>query len=271
MGEEHCLHRKLWEFCYIAQALSERGMLQPGRRGLGFAVGREPVPALFASLGCEVVATDLDPERAREKNWVDTGQHAANAEVLNERGICDPETFRKNVSFRVVDMNDIPRDLRWFDFCWSSCSFEHLGSIRLGQEFLVNMTRCVKPGGVAVHTTEYNVSSNDETLDNTDPVLFRRRDIEDVVRLLTAKGHRVGEVDFDPGADEADRYVDEEPYYTRQPVVHLKLRLGEYVTTSIGLIIDIGRRPVVDRFLDWCAGALPRSRRRRVPQPGVSG
>src|SRR6516162_10212999 len=81
--EPHQVDRKLWEFCFIAQALSERGMLQPGRRGLGFAVGREPLPALFASYGCEVVATDLDPERAREKNWVDTGQHAANAEVLN--------------------------------------------------------------------------------------------------------------------------------------------------------------------------------------------
>src|SRR5262249_20129644 len=28
-------HRKLWEWCYIAQALWERGLLRPGKRGLG--------------------------------------------------------------------------------------------------------------------------------------------------------------------------------------------------------------------------------------------
>ena len=53
------LHRKIWEFCFIAQALDERGMLARGRRGLGFAVGTEPLPAMFASRGCAIVATDL--------------------------------------------------------------------------------------------------------------------------------------------------------------------------------------------------------------------
>jgi hypothetical protein len=34
-------------------------MLQPGRTGLGFAVGAEKLPALFASRGCRITATDL--------------------------------------------------------------------------------------------------------------------------------------------------------------------------------------------------------------------
>jgi len=42
------LHRKLWEWCFIAQALFERGMLERGLRGLGSAVGSEPLSALFA-------------------------------------------------------------------------------------------------------------------------------------------------------------------------------------------------------------------------------
>ncbi|MCX7406030.1 MAG: hypothetical protein NT089_09920, partial [Planctomycetia bacterium] len=41
-------HRKLWELAFIAQALEERGMLAPTRRGLGFAVGTEKLPSLFA-------------------------------------------------------------------------------------------------------------------------------------------------------------------------------------------------------------------------------
>jgi SAM-dependent methyltransferase len=264
--EPHQVDRKLWEFCFIAQALSERGMLQPGRRGLGFAVGREPLPALFASYGCEVVATDLDQSRATE--WIKTGQHAAGADVLNDKGICDPEAFRKLASFRVVDMNAIPNDLRGFDFCWSSCAFEHLGSISRGKRFLENMTPCLKPGGIAVHTTEFNTSSNVETLDNMGTVLFRRQDIEAIVRQLTVGGHRI-EVDFHQGHGEADRYVDEMPYRTREPVRHLKLRFASYVTTSIGLIIEVGRRPLVRRFLrflGWWAGAWPGGQGRHAQQ-----
>src|SRR5262249_38291312 len=136
------LHRKLWEFCYIAQALEERGMLGPGRRGLGFGVGREPLAELFASLGCEIVATDLDDEQARRAGWADTEQHASKLEALNERKICDPEIFRKLVAFRYVDMNAIPADLRGFDFTWSSCSFEHLGSIDRGMRFILKQMDC---------------------------------------------------------------------------------------------------------------------------------
>jgi hypothetical protein len=64
------LHRKIWEYCYIAQALYERGLLAPGRRGLGFGVGKEPLAALFASYGCTIVATDLDPVSALRGGWV---------------------------------------------------------------------------------------------------------------------------------------------------------------------------------------------------------
>ena len=123
LKEAPALHRKLWEFCYICQALDERDMLRPGRRGLGFAVGREPLGALFASLGCEIVATDLDEEQGRKQGWTMYQQHAASLETVNERGICPPELFRQRTSFRAVDMRAIPSDLRDFDFVWSSCSF----------------------------------------------------------------------------------------------------------------------------------------------------
>jgi hypothetical protein len=63
-GRRNQMHRKVWEWCYIAQALYERGVLAPGRRGLGFGVGKEPLVALFASYGCEIVATDQDLESA---------------------------------------------------------------------------------------------------------------------------------------------------------------------------------------------------------------
>ena len=241
LGERFHLYRKLWEWCFIAQALHERGLLRRGRRGLGFGVGKEPLTALFAGLGCEVVATDMDEEQSRREgwHWTEDNQHAAGLAALNERGLCDPEAFRRRVSFRVVDMNAIPADLRDFDFTWSACSLEHLGSIARGQDFLDNQMRCLRPGGVAVHTTEFNCSSEAETLDHFPTVLFRRCDIEAIADRLRAAGHAIG-LDFDRGDGLADGFVDVPPY-TFNP--QLKLEVGAFVTTSIGLIIEKAAPP----------------------------
>jgi 2-polyprenyl-3-methyl-5-hydroxy-6-metoxy-1,4-benzoquinol methylase len=233
MREPPRMHRKTWEFCYIAQALHERGMLRPGMRGLGFAVGREPLPALFAACGCEVVATDLEAEAARARGWVDTNQHADSLAVLNERGICPPGEFARRVSFRVVDMTRIPPDLRDFDFVWSSCSLEHLGSLEKGIEFIHRAMECLRPGGVAVHTTEYNLSSGRFTVRRGDSVIYRRRDLERAARELRAAGHEI-ELDFSEGRLPCDEVVDVPPYKLDP---HLRLLISSFVSTSIGLII----------------------------------
>src|SRR5687768_14104099 len=94
MGLTFKHHRKLWEFAFIAEALEQHCMLRPGCRGLGFAVGREPLAALFASRGCEIVATDLDERQAGKLGWITTNQHAARLEDLNTDGLCDPDEFR---------------------------------------------------------------------------------------------------------------------------------------------------------------------------------
>lgn len=241
MGENpDKIHRKSWEWCYIAQALEERDMLRPGRRGLGFAVGQEPLTALFASRGCHVLATDLDAGKAQQAGWVESQQHASRLEDLNHRGICPADQFRQRVRFRTVDMNRLPADLGEFDFVWSSCSIEHLGSLRAGQRFMLNMTRHLKPGGVAVHTTEYNVSSDQNTLKTGSSVLFRRRDLHALRALLESLGHEVAPADFDTGQSPADQHVDEPPY-THSP--HLKLRIGPFVSTSFGVIVTAGNPP----------------------------
>ncbi|HEY7157570.1 MAG TPA: class I SAM-dependent methyltransferase [Gemmataceae bacterium] len=252
LKEQPQLHRKLWEYCYICQALSERGMLRPGRRGLGFAVGREPLGSLFASFGCEIVATDLDETKARKKGWMQSQQHAAKLETINERGICPPEAFRRRVSFRPVDMRHIPRDLRDFDFVWSCCSFEHLGSLRRGERFIYAMTRCLKPGGVAVHTTEFNVLSNTHTIDHSNSNVYRHRDLARMAGRLRRAGHHL-ELDFDLGDQPADWQIDRPPY-KQEP--HLKFQLDDCLCTSYGLIIEIGRRrTLLDRLLGRRAAA----------------
>lgn len=232
--EEPRMHRKQWEFCYILQALKANGMLEPGRRALGFGVGLEPLAAIFADRGVSVLATDLEPEGAHNAGWVMTAQHARNKASLNERDICDPETFDRLVDFRFMDMNAIDSDLDGqFDFAWSACAFEHLGSIMHGLEFVINSVKCLKPGGIAVHTTEYNCSSDSETLDNSSTVLFRKRDFLLLERRLKLMGAEL-EFNFNLGQQPLDLYIDTPPFKQNE---HLKLQIQRWAVTSFGLII----------------------------------
>lgn len=235
LGELPRYHRKQWEFVYIMQALWERQCIAEGKKGLVFAVGEEPLPSMFASFGCSIVATDIFPEKGIELGWTNGNQLCFGLESLNTRRLCDEADFAQLVSYRPVDMNAIPDDLTGFDFNWSSCSFEHLGSLEKGFDFLKNQLKTLKPGGWAVHTTEYNLSSNDETLIDDNTVIYRQRDIEYIVNELRAEGHFVEELDFSIGGLPEDYMVDIFPYEQK---VHLRLQIDKFVAASIGLIIQ---------------------------------
>jgi len=224
-------HRKPWEWFYIAQALEEAGVVVPGARGLGFGVGGEPLPGWFAAQGCAVTATDY-PGGEHADQWAATGELATSMSKLNEFEICPEDLFADRVTFRRVDMRDLPDDLVDFDFTWSSCAFEHLGSIDNGLRFIKEQLRSLRPGGVAVHTTELNVSSTAQTLETDQLVLFRRSDIEGLAEELTADGHQIS-CTFHTGDRPNDRWIDAPPFTD----THLKLALGEHVTTSFGVLI----------------------------------
>jgi hypothetical protein len=229
-------HRKQWEWVYICQVLYERGSLKPGLNGLGFGVGKEPLVPLFASFDVNILATDLDLTKAKDLGWVQTNQHSDGLRDLNGQGICPDSVFGSRVSFKYVDMNSVPTDLGSFDFIWSSCAFEHLGSIRQGLDFVINSSKLLAPGGVAVHTTEFNITSNERTLDNNPSfVLFRKKDLEILTEELRALGYLVEPIDFEAGSDTLERYVDLPPYVDTP---HLRLQLaGEYTSTSAGIVI----------------------------------
>jgi SAM-dependent methyltransferase len=228
------LHRKQWEFAVISQVLLENGVVHEGNIGVGYAVGEEPLPSLFASWGAKVIASDQAPTETAKLNW-GNGQLCDSKAMLNRKGLCHPKMFEELVEFRHVDMNFIPEDLGPYDFCWSSCSFEHLGNIDKGLEFVVNSSKLLKPGGVGVHTTEYNVSSNNATLTEGGSVYFRKRDIERLGPMLEAIGCEMLPVDWSTGNHPIDSFVDEAR--PEDPPFHLKLMLDGFVLTSIAVIV----------------------------------
>ncbi|SCX72648.1 hypothetical protein [Variovorax sp. EL159] len=232
-------HRKQWEWVYILHKFIESGIVRPGARGLVFGVGVEPLPAIFASMGAYITATDAPPDSEGNDIWTSTRQYGDSLETLFHPGITPNENFRKFVTHRPCDMNNIASDLTDYDFNWSSCCFEHLGSLEAGLNFVINaVEKTLRVGGIGVHTTELNMSSNEDTITEGPTVIYRRQDIEALVVRLRERGHYVEDVIIGPPAHALDYHVDVPPYVSD---IHIKLLIASYVATSVGLVIRRGR------------------------------
>lgn len=243
--------RKQWEHFVILRRLFDAGLLQRGRKGLGFGVGKEPLVGYFASKGVDVVATDIGLSDEIKKKWLESDQHIADISDFNSRGFCSNEEFLKRVRYAEVDMNKIPKRVRYmpdgeagvpsimevdggdFDFTWSANSLDHLGSLRRGLDFMLNSLKCLKVGGLAIHTTEFNVSSNTDTLYSGGTVFYRRRDVEDFFHEVQSLGHDIAPLDLFEGNDKYD--APDKPPYHNEP--HLKLLNGKFVVGSVVFII----------------------------------
>jgi hypothetical protein len=231
-------HRKIWEWVFIVHHLQKQGVLKEGARGLGFGVGTEPLPSMFARIGALITATDAPAEIGLAAGWQNNDEFARSLDDLFKPGIVDRATFDAKVSYQPCDMTAINGSLKNYDFCWSSCCFEHLGSLRAGLDFVRNtVEQTLRIGGVACHTTEFNLSSNTETSTSGPTVIYRRCDIEAFVQEMRDRGHQVDEFRIAPASHSLDSYVDTPPYIQNP---HLKLRLMDYTTTSAGLIIRRG-------------------------------
>ena len=199
MRLQRIYHRKLWEFVYIAQAIWAAGKLTRGAAGLGFGCGREPLPSLFAKYGATILATDMSQDNEQSVAWVKTNQHSSEVSALRRRNICPDDDLLNNISFRPVDMNNIDADLSGkFDFCWSACALEHLGSISKGLQFIRNSLDTLRLGGVAVHTTEFTFDT--ETAHQVwQTVPYTKDHLVEFADSLRREGFTVAELDLSSG------------------------------------------------------------------------
>ncbi|MGH9125520.1 MAG: class I SAM-dependent methyltransferase [Acidimicrobiales bacterium] len=237
LGLDGVISRKYWEYTAIGRALEAAGMLTDGRRGLGFGVGREPLVAAFAAAGCSILATDLDARDPRAAGWAGTNQHGLSlAGLAPDDRVCPPERLAVQVELRAVDMARIPDDLTGFDFCWSSCALEHLGSLEAGMDFIRHAMRCLRPGGLAVHTTEFNLDSDDDTISSGETVVYRRRDFAALAADLARAGHELAPFQVPAPTGVLDSFIDVPPFQ----YAALILRFGGYRVTSAVLVARAG-------------------------------
>jgi SAM-dependent methyltransferase len=228
LKERHAIHRRVWEYAFVLQALAHAEKLRPGMRGLELGSGN-PLASYLASRGCEIIAAD-------SKDLL--------ADQIYRSGLLDRSTFNSKVSTRVIDLSAIPRDLKDFDFCWSIGKLQHAGSLSRGMELIESVIDTLKPGGVAVHTTEFSFAVQDQTIDNWGTVLFQRRHFEEMARRLERKGCRVLPLDFNVGTGPLDRFIDVPPFEMASDdlkdwshdVMHIKVSLDGFPCTSFGLV-----------------------------------
>jgi hypothetical protein len=232
------LNRKLWEYLYIVNALDYYLELREGLRILGFGVGHEQIPAVLAARGCAVTATD----------YAGAGEWAARSiddislrprdddmdPTLSSLELGDADLIRRLIEFRDVDMNRIPKDLSGYDGLWSCGSLEHIGGLQNGLDFIERSLDCLRPGGIAVHTTEFNLSSDDATLDTAGMSFYRASDILSLATRLTSNGHGIV-LNLTRGTGPIDNHVDTPPYHYD---LTMNALAAGYLITSIGLIIQ---------------------------------
>lgn len=230
---------KFWQNAVMAQALSERGMLQKGKRAVGFGVGQERLPALFAKHSVHVTATDQDFTTQKAGHWSEHELAMGNAS-LNTLGICGRKQFAQMVEYMPVDMANVPASLYGeYDAVWSNCALGHLGSIPAGLKFIEESLRCLKPGGWAVHTTELNIVSNTDTVTDGDTVIFRLRDIYDLQKRLLRSGYSMETFTLTLGNTPEDNRISLSPKFGND---YSRIQFRGHILTQIVLIIHKPKR-----------------------------
>jgi len=229
LNEKHAIHRRVWEYAFVLQALAQFGKLREGMTGLGFGC-TDPLASYLAAKGCKITAVDSEEP---------------SADQIFRSNLLDRAAFDRNVRLRTVDLNALPSDLQGFDFAWSVARLQHLGSIARGVAFMEAMVDTLKPGGVAVHTTEFSFAVDDQTIDNWGTVLFQRRHFEDMAQRMERKGCKVLPLDFDVGSRPLDRFIDLPPFDLpgdnvkswSGDTMHIKLNIDGFPCTSFGMVV----------------------------------
>ncbi len=228
------LHSKQFQNYAIMEAANS--ILDLGKNGvkaIGFGVGVEPIPAGLAKLGYKVLATDfLEGDIALD--WKNSNQLLSSPEDLNSRGILTENEFINQIKFMSMDMNNIPEELNnEFDFVWSSCALGHIGGYQNGLDFIHRSVKLLKPGGIALHTTELDVSSEDSKFDFPTLSLYRESDIKALLDTLKSEGYLVEHFRIDhKWKGKSERFIAREPWGD-QPHIRIEVLGREVLSLAI--------------------------------------
>jgi len=100
------MHRKQWESHEIYDILVNKlKVVGPGKQGVSFGVGLEPLASSFAALGSNVLGTELPPDNPAAGEWNKTQQHASGKYAMFKQNIISRLEFDRLVDFKYVISN----------------------------------------------------------------------------------------------------------------------------------------------------------------------
>jgi hypothetical protein len=136
-------------------------------------------------------------------------------------------------------MNWIPTDLGKFDFIWSACALEHLGTLHHGLFFILHTMSMLNKNGIAVHTTEFNINSEIATNDYKLNNIYRASDILRLKSIVTnIGGYEIPNINLSRSNHPANTFIDSWPNYNDGITgPHINLKIDEFDSTSIIIII----------------------------------
>lgn len=170
------LHRKQWEFGMIFLTLKKLGMITPDSRGLSMGGGNERVLYSLARRIKKLSVTDLYES---DTSWDTARTNNAENFILSSKPF---EVDSSKLDVRVMDMRNLQFPDNYFDFCYSSCSFEHIGHFNDFLKHLNEAYRVLKNNGVYVFTTEFVFS--DETIKDPNNYLFSADYLEELFKEM---------------------------------------------------------------------------------------
>jgi SAM-dependent methyltransferase len=170
LSPEGFIHRKDWEWALGIIAMRRFGKLNEKSTAIGVGSGTEPVPFYLANKVKHVYATDL---YGQNDGW----KRAAPSDFPENPKKYTPFPYKEDaLTVLRMDGTKLEFPSESFDIAFSFSSIEHFGggdrkNHSGALRSLKEIERVLKPGGLAVITTEYIIN------DKEHPEFFNRRTI----------------------------------------------------------------------------------------------
>ncbi len=222
---EDNFHRKDWEFTQIIFSLKELQYLTPQSICLGIGAGREHLLYYLTYKVKKVIGIDL------YEGYYYGGEDEIDIPLSVERYAPFPYIKDKLNLIRMNALNlEFPDNT--FDFIFSASSIEHFGKKKKILRALKEMYRVLKPGGIAVITTELKLTSLSSNLPNVKPFF-----LSELLDLINRSGFNTFE-EFDLRIEDEylNNWVKLPEEINKRP--HVILRSLNTVFTSVNVVLQ---------------------------------
>jgi SAM-dependent methyltransferase len=175
LSSDGFIHRKDWEWALGIIAMTRFGKLNDNSTAIGIGSGTEPVPFYLANKIEHVYATDV---YQGNEGW----KRAAPSDFPENPNKYAPFPYREDaLTVLRMDGTELEFPSESFDIAFSFSSIEHFGGKNHSGALksIKEIERVLKPGGLAVITTEYIINDKEHA------EFFNRRTIySDLINKL---------------------------------------------------------------------------------------